>query len=144
MYKCKHFRIEELVPQKLFEEYEKKGQIDKLWLIFDKDTLYVADRLRDDYGSMTCNNWLWDGDRNLSGFRPFNEEDTGASLSQHKFGRALDLLPKDVDPDKIREDILNQKKAYMERITALEMNISWLHFDMRNNKGKIVTFDPNG
>jgi len=143
MYKCKHFRIEELVPQWLFEEYKKKGQIYKLWLIFDKDVLYIADRLREDYGPMTCNNWLWGGNRTLSGFRPFDEKDTGASLSQHKFGRALDLIPKNIHPDEIRDDIINGRKVYMEKIQCLEMNISWLHFDMRNNKGNIVTFDPN-
>lgn len=142
MYKCKHFKIEELVPKELFEEYKKKNEIDKLWLVFDHDTLYVADRLREDYGPMTCNTWLWDGDKNMSGFRPFDAGEFSAGLSQHKFGRALDLTPKDIHPDKIREDILNQKKPYMEKIKCLEMNISWLHFDMRNNKGKIITFSP--
>lgn len=140
MYKCKYFRLEELVPPELFEEYSSKGQAYKLWWIFDRNTLYVADRLREDYGPMTCNDWLWDGERVNSGFRPFNLSDLGASLSQHKFGRALDLIPTQVHPDRIREDIRNKKSPYMEKIQAIESNISWLHFDMRNNKGNLMEF----
>lgn len=144
MYKCKHFKIEELVPQKLFEEYKKKDSIDKLWLIFDKKLLELADNLREDYGSMTCNNWLWGGNRNLSGFRPFNEKDTGASLSQHKFGRALDLIPKHVEPDEMRNDIINKKKDYMKYIKCIEMDISWFHYDLRNsNDNKLIKIYPS-
>lgn len=140
MYKCKHFKIEELVPPELFEKY--KNEQYKLWWVFNHDTLYVADRLREDYGPMTCNDWLWNGERTMSGIRFLIEEDIeiGAELSQHKFGRALDLIPKNVHPDEIRKDIRNQKKPYMEKIRAIETNISWLHYDMRNNKGKLMEF----
>lgn len=77
----------------------------------------------------------------MSGFRPFNG-DTGSSLSQHKFGRALDLIPAKVHPDKIREDIINKKYGFMKKIQAIEMDISWLHFDVRNNSDELLKFYP--
>lgn len=78
----------------------------------------------------------------MSGFRPYDES-VGSSLSQHKFGRALDLIPKKVHPDEIREDIINQKFGFMKGIQAIEMGISWLHFDTRNNSsGKLLRFHP--
>lgn len=140
MYICRHFNIEELVPKELFDQY-KYNQY-RLWLIFDERILYIIDKLRDDYGPMTCNDWLWGGNRNMSGFRPFSNNDIGASLSQHKFGRAFDLIPKNIHPSKIREDIVNNKKEYMKDIKAIEMNISWLHIDVRNNINNLIKFKP--
>ena len=142
MYKCKHFKIEELVPPELFEQYKDAPY--KLWWVFDDRALYIADRLREDYGPMICNDWLWGGSRTDSGFRPFDAGDYAAGLSQHKFGRAFDFIPKNIHPDEIRKDILSDKRPYMEKIMGLELNISWLHFDTRNNRGKRIAFDPNG
>lgn len=140
MYVCQNYEIEELVPIDLFNQY--KDERYKLWLIFDQVILYIIDKLRDDYGPMTCNNWLWGGNRNMSGFRPFSSN-VGSSLSQHKFGRAIDLIPKYVHPDEIRKDIINKKKEYMNYIKAIEMNISWLHIDVRNNNnGNLIKFNP--
>lgn len=139
MYKCNHFRIEELVPQDTFEEF--RDDQNSLWWIFDQRVLYVIDRLRDDYGVMNCNDWLWGGKYNYRGFRPM-EYKYGANLSQHRFGRAMDLVPKSVHPDDIRKDILNYEREYMRDIRGLEMDISWLHVDVRNQKGKILKFYP--
>lgn len=139
MYTCKYFKIEELVPQDEFESYKDNQKI--LWWEFDRDILYIADRLRDDYGPLIINDWVWGGNNHYRGFRPPNS-DVGAARSQHKFGRAVDLIPKHVHPDKIREDIINHKHPYMDKIKAIEMDISWLHIDVRNNKGQLQKFYP--
>lgn len=142
MYICKYFRLEELLPKVIYEDEEVPNKY-SFWLMFDENLLYVIDRLRDDYGAMNCNTWLWGGRSHLRGFRPFNVKDTGAKLSQHKFGRGVDLIPKYIHPDKIREDIRNRKRSYMEKIKAIETNIDWLHIDFRNNNGKLIEFDPS-
>lgn len=141
MYKCKYFRIEELVSQSEFEKYKDNQNV--LWWEFDRNILYIADRLRDDYGVLTINDWLWGGKNHCRGLR-LPDCNVGAERSQHRFGRALDIIPRNISPDEIREDILNHKRCYMEKITAIEMNISWLHIDVRNNKGRILKFYPNG
>jgi hypothetical protein len=129
IYKCNYFKIEELVPKNVFNNSEDKNN---LWLIFNKDLLKIADYLREDYGKMTCNDWLWGGHNDERGFREWTTT-TGAKYSQHKFGRALDLIPSEYDVEKIREDIINRKKPYMKLITCVEMDIWWLHFDLRNS-----------
>lgn len=54
MYTCNNFRIEELVPKEVFEN-EGESRKHLLWLIFDRDLLFIADMLRNRYGPMTCN-----------------------------------------------------------------------------------------
>ena len=126
----KHFKIYELVPKDLFEHYKKRQYY--LWGLFDYRTLVTADNLRKRYGKMTINDWYWGGSNQYRGFRP-PDCTVGAALSQHKMARALDMIPKSTDAYRIRNDILND--SYHEDfkyITCLEIDISWLHFDVRN------------
>ena len=59
MYECEHFQIEELVPPEALELVDNKAV---LWWLFDDRLLRVADRLREEYGPMTVNDWIWGGD----------------------------------------------------------------------------------
>jgi hypothetical protein len=82
---------------------------------------------------MLCNTWLWDGRAKYRGFRPFGAA-FGAELSQHKFGRALDLIPLENSVDMIRSNIISrQNEECFKDLTALEMKVSWLHVDVRNH-----------
>lgn len=134
----KWFKWEELIPP---IEIPNKT----IPFLFDSRLIWTADVLRERYGKMVCNTWLWGGSNTERGFRLFTSE-TGAKWSSHKFGRALDLTPIDVTAQEIREDILKDPFSYIFRhITELELNISWLHFGTRNwNKVErgILTFSP--
>ncbi|KKM14746.1 hypothetical protein LCGC14_1702990, partial [marine sediment metagenome] len=66
--------------------------------------LYTADQIREHYGKMAANTWWWGGAHQYRGFRPFDCI-IGAYLSQHKFGRGLDLVPAECSAKEIREDI---------------------------------------
>jgi len=135
MYKCEHFDIRELVPSSLHESAES---VSELWLLFDKVALIILDYLREDYGKMICNDWVWGGENHYRGFRPFSC-DVGAALSQHKFGRAFDVIPSEkTSVEQIRQDISEQKKNYMKYISAIEMEVDWLHFDIRNTLSRKV------
>jgi hypothetical protein len=127
MYKPKHFEIYELVPQKLYEEYAERDQIHKLWLLFDGRILLAADIIREIYGKMTINNWWWGGDRDEAGWR-FWDTLTGARLSQHKFGRALDPILHNVTADEVRHRIIN-REICNGLVTRVEDRVSWLHID---------------
>lgn len=61
MYKCSHFKIQELVPPAIFEA---RGE--KAWELLDERLLITLDRLRDRFGPITVNNWHSGKDREWS------------------------------------------------------------------------------
>ena len=131
IYKPTHFTIYELVPESLF----KLNYPDEMFFtLFDNRILWTADGLRRRYGKMIVNTYNWGGKSHYRGWRPFDCE-VGAKLSQHKFGRALDLIPTEITAEEIREDILKKQKGLelFKYITCIETNVSWLHFDCRNH-----------
>jgi len=144
MYKPKYFKAVELVPKALYQKYKSKGDAWILGILMDERLLQVIDTIRENFGPMIINDWAWKGKNQWRGFRT-SQCAFGATLSQHRFGRAVDMIPKDVHPDIIRDDIIEDQmgRAY-RHIGGLEMNIDWLHIDVRirNNKGHINLFDP--
>jgi len=146
MYQPKQFRLEEVLPQRFFELNQKRGS--QLWIIFDDRALITLDRLRERYNRrVTVNTWLWNevDPFNYRGYRPPDCE-IGAGLSQHKFGRAFDLDVDGIPAHEVRADIRRDKKDLaFEFITAVEENITWFHFDVRNwqkEKYGINFFNP--
>ena len=133
-YQCTHFRIEELVPQRLFQEFRHRQDV--LWGLFNPYLLWTADAIRDHYKcSMVCNDWLWGGRFQGRGYRPPDYE-TGARHSTHRRGCGLDLWPdaSTTNGVAIRDDII----AYpwwepFQFITCVETNVRHLHFDLRNH-----------
>jgi hypothetical protein len=136
MYKPKHFQLFELIDPTLFHtlcsDYQK-------WMVFDERVLRTADMLRDRYGRMIANDWYWKGEYRWRGYRSAACME-GASFSQHRFGRALDINFLDATAREVREDILSH--PYLpaaEFITCIELDVSWFHFDVRNNDSGIMT-----
>ena len=134
IYKCQYFKIHELVPPHVYKE---RGE--KAWELIDDRILKTIDMLRKDLGEATINNYEFGGDRQWSGLRtpdsPFY-----SPYSQHTFGRAVDILFKDVSAETVRKFILNNPDKYeFKSITAVELDTSWLHIDCRNTD-RIKTF----
>ena len=127
MYTCRHFLIKELIPPDL----SHPKQWAALWRLFDDRLLRAADLLRDEYGPMTVNDWIWGGGYTDSGLRLPGSE-YYSFTSQHSHGRALDLKPQDAEVQRIREDIIGRKKSWMGLITGVELDVEWLHIDTRN------------
>jgi hypothetical protein len=132
MYKCKHFKLHELVDP---TTYKVKGET--AWELLDSRLLITLDRMRDKYGRMTINNWFWDGEREWSGLRT-PDSPYYSTYSQHTYGRAADIIFADYTAEQVRQDIVQSinhthriDKIY-EYITAVELNVNWLHFDVRN------------
>jgi hypothetical protein len=136
IYIPKYFEIYELVSP---QAYEDRGE--KAWELLDTRLLSTLDLLRKRYGPMIINDYFWGGTREWSGLRtpdsPFYSK-----YSQHSFGRAADILFKNYSADKIRGDLLD-KYPHLEfhLITAIEMNVSWVHIDVRNTE-RIKQFYP--
>jgi len=140
-YQPMYFRIEELVSPEIINTPPFDSRKDLLWWLFDDRILITADRLRGRYGRMLCNTWLWGGSTKYRGFRPSGCP-VGSKWSQHKFGRALDLVPLDTGVDDIRANIINgEDREAHKYVTAIELKVSWLHLDCRNNTG-LLKFSP--
>jgi len=135
MKRCKHFRIEELVPKELFDLVKE----DALWKIFDERLLETIDALKEKFpeGTMTINNWLWNGLRNQSGLRTKNSE-YYSSTSQHSDGKAVDCIFSDYNEDSVRQYIINNPEEF-PHIKGIELDVSWLHIDVRL-RDKVLLF----
>lgn len=134
MYKPEFFSIEELVPRAV---YEARGE--RAWELLDDRMLITLDALRNAFGAITVNNWHKNGDRNWSGLRTADSP-YGTEFSQHRFGRAADCLFHHEKVEIVREVILSEKNRF-EYINSVELDTSWLHFDVRNCD-RIKTYRP--
>lgn len=125
MYKPKNFKLQELVPPEI---YDKWG--DKAWKFLDTRLLRSIQKLRSHFGPATINNWHIFGDRYYSGLRPFDCT-VGAEMSQHKFGRAADMIFRDYNAENVRQGIREFEELF-PFITFIEDDVSWLHIDCRH------------
>jgi len=132
IYKPKHYRIEEFFPQGYLSLMASKA--DKIWLAMDSRVLVTCDRLRERYGPMQGNDYYKGGRFSERGYRPpDNKTNKPDSISQHLFGRAMDVWPTATTAEAIRRDILSDPfHPDFEFITCVEIGVNWLHFDVRN------------
>jgi len=138
VYKCKHFRIEELVDQQTF----KSNPEWKLWIAFDDRLLKAIDFLREELDTpITINNWLWGGDRQWSGLRHAGGQ-YYSRFSSHSYGRAVDMLFTGISAERVRgiakNLIANGKMEHINHSFTFEerkngKQISWVHMSVQNN-----------
>ena len=127
----KYFKPYELVPRIIYESLPER----KIWQLFDQRVLHVADRIRERYGKMIANTWYWGGRHQYRGWRHPGCK-IGARYSQHRYGRALDLVPQQITAEEIRQDI--KEGEIFIHITCIEDEVFWLHFDVRNYAGLLI------
>jgi hypothetical protein len=134
VYKCVHFKIEELVHPSFIGSIAE----DILWELFDERLLQAADRIREHHGAIVVNSksmGLVD-----SGLRVMNDS-RYPKYDPHKLARALDLHIMSIENQNLPHD--KKVEAYNE-VRKLwfciagahyEDNISWLHIDTYNRTG---------
>lgn len=129
IYRPRYFDLHELVCPEIFEA---RGQ--RAWELLDVYALITLDQLRERFGPMTVNDWYWGGQFKYSGLRPFTGG-VGAEYSQHRFGRAFDLKPKDTTPQEMFTYIVERqdKFPHLRVLENIEATPTWLHFDVRNH-----------
>jgi hypothetical protein len=133
-----------MVPPDMMALINDKGSKWGFATLFDERLLITMDRIREQFGRMQVNNWFNGGRHCFRGFRP-PECEIGASLSQHRFGRGVDLVPNYSDVEHIRTEILNYPNSpRFQHIGGMEMGTSWLHIDVRGRRhpDMILTFTP--
>jgi len=136
----KWFEPYELVPKVTYELLKNKPWM--IWQLFDPRTLRVGDKIRQRYGKMIANTWYWGGIHQYRGWRP-TRCTVGAARSQHRFGRAQDLVPVEVTVEEIWADI--EAGEDFGGISCIEKSrpghkVTWLHHDERNYKGLLIVY----
>ncbi len=100
--------------------------------------------LRDEFGPITINDWMWGGKFVYSGLRPPNS-DIGAEFSAHRFGFAADLKFKDITAIEVQEAILKERRKfpYIIRIENAKITKTWLHIETSEKRSTdIRVFNP--
>lgn len=138
---AKHFDIRELVPRHVYTE---RG--DKAWELLDYRAILTLDALRERFGPMIVNNWhmtnrpSWTAkERQWAGLRTPSSP-WGTQYSQHRHGRAFDVLFRDHSSEDVRAYVLANPDEF-PYIGSLELGVSWFHFDVRNCD-RIKTYTP--
>ena len=130
-YKCRHFKIYELVPDHIYKKYGEAA-----WRFLDPLALIMLDKLRDKFGSMTINSYKWNGNRSWSGWRTPQSE-WFSETSMHSLCRAFDVIFKDHTAEDVREYVISHQDEF-PFIKGIEKGVSWFHFDTRNELNLIV------
>ena len=126
-----HFYLDEFIDPII---YGKLGQ--RSLGFIDKRMIEAAEYIRNGLNSpLVINNWATGGQYRESGLRRY-ETRTGASMSQHKFGRAIDIKVKGYTPTEVHEFIIKNERFLVQSqiITTLEAvkdTPTWTHLDCR-------------
>ena len=142
-YKPKYFAVHELLPPKLYtaDMYSSEEARERGYLYFDEKLLITIDVIREIIGKpLICNTWYMDGNRQNSGFREQNCP-IGSRTSQHKLGKAVDLVCHYYTGEEMRQMIIaNQDKLPFPIRMETGEEISWLHIDTKDMdyKGKKI------
>ena len=133
----KNFILQEFIDRDTYETFGVKC----IWFI-DPKVIEIAQLLRDkSKRAVTVNNWHSGGQYNLSGFRPPSTK-IGAKLSQHRFGRGIDVKVEGMTPAQVHELIYKHEDEFKDTgLTTLEdlrLTKTWTHIDCRQtNKDNI-------
>ena len=138
-YRPQFFILQELVPPGVFDRLGEAA-----WDLFDTNALQALDKLRQQFGPITVNNWHRGGAFKESGLREANTA-TGAPKSAHKLGKAFDCKPGQTTVKAMYDYILDNQNEFQEirRMEDLSFTPTWLHFDTVEHPGtRIRVFKP--
>jgi hypothetical protein len=130
-----NFYLKEFIDPETYKQYGERS----IWFI-DYKVVNIAQRLRERLGVILYINTWPGGSFEYSGFRPPGCL-VGASKSQHKFGRAIDIKTADnreSGAQMIRDEITTHYKTYKDLgLTTIEHEDfapTWCHLDTRQTK----------
>lgn len=147
MYKCKYFKLQELVCPHVYEKYGEKA-----WEFFDKNFLKDLDTVREVLGvPIIINNWKAGGSYSESGNRctkcsivSSNIEKGTLNMSAHNLFEAVDMKPKGLTIKESVEKIMDNSHRFkaIKRIEDPDYTSTWLHVDVRGHHEGIKLFKP--
>lgn len=132
IYKCKYFKLQELVSPLVFNRYG-----DFAWGFFSAEILRDLDLIRQRFGSaLTINTWLFGGGTTQCGFRSnmdkMVKDKKDLYCSAHLMGKAFDLHSYDnVKLFNLIKDMIEkgELKAIKRLETRANTHDNWVHAD---------------
>lgn len=143
-YKPRYFELYELLPPELYKAdyYESEAAREAGFWLIDEKLLITIDVVREIIGKpLICNTWYMNGTIKNACLRSHNCT-VGATNSQHKLGKAIDLVCHYYSADEMRQMIMANKDKLPYPI-RMEEGVKWCHIDVKDMdyKGKkIVLF----
>ena len=143
MYKCKYYKIQELVSPVVYNKWGEQA-----WMFFSEDTLRDLDYIRESYGSpIIINNWVSGGTLKQCGLRS-NMDDLVKSkktlyLSAHIRGTAFDLHCFYGHNNKLWQhcyNLIKSKKISFNGLEDYKKTNGWVHIQRTNIDGDINIF----
>lgn len=96
----------------------------------------VAQTLRNEFGPITINNWIFGGNRVASGLRlPSGVSNIGVKGSRHRLGLAIDAIPAKYTVAEVQQDLEKRQNFWLRAgVVRYEKTkngepISWVHVD---------------
>lgn len=138
--------LDEYIPKDTYVAFQTKGSkfngmpydvyVNILIRKLNPKLIEADQKLREEFGPVTINNWWEGGKRNFSGWRPI-WCNVGGDLSDHREGNASDKLFKNFDAEVVRDFI--RKNHLSLGITIIEDNVSWVHSAVSNTGTRSLT-----
>lgn len=141
-----NFILQEFIPKEIHDVWGNNSM-----QFLDFRIIRFAQLLRENLERpLIVNNWHKGGKYNESGLRAFLSK-TGARMSQHKYGRAVDIKVLDfygkVEKNGgrvLRQHVMDNYEIYKDLITTTEADTdSWAHFDCRYTGLENLLIVPN-
>ena len=138
----KYFEPYELLPPELYtyDMYVDESARERAYELIDVKLLITLDIIRGDIikAPLICNTWYQNGNRKYCGLRP-QDCRVGVRESQHKLGKAGDLICAQYSAYQMRQMILDNQHLLPYPI-RMERDVSWLHIDTKDMdyKGKKI------
>lgn len=126
-----YFDLREFVDPVTFAKYGENS----IWFL-DPKIIAGATLIRKSLGPVTINNWHIGGPFSFRGFRPHNCT-IGAPMSQHRYGRGIDIEVDNVTPQQVYKWITDnwtkfKLNNFFTTIEDIAFTSSWVHLDCRN------------
>lgn len=142
MYKCKYFKIQELVSPIV---YNKWGEM--AWMFFNPEVLQDLDTIRETYrNEIIINNWARGGSLKQCGLRSNMDDMVKAKktlyLSAHCLACGFDLHASNGNNKSLWQHcynlILNKKLKMFKRLENLKDTPTWTHCDAFQTNSGII------
>lgn len=133
IYIPKYFELYELLPPELYTYDMMASEVAReraFATYFDRKLLETIDVVREIIGlPLICNTWFQDGNRVASGYRS-SQCPVGVAKSQHKEGKAVDLVCNKYTAEQMRQ-MIKENEHLLPYPIRIEDGVSWLHIDTK-------------
>ncbi|MBQ5783941.1 MAG: hypothetical protein IIW11_03015 [Bacteroidales bacterium] len=135
VYIPKYFELYELLPPELYTYDMMTSEVARERAFanyFDRKLLETIDIIRGKIikAPLICNTWFQDGNRVASGYRS-SKCPVGVAKSQHKEGKAVDLVCNKYTAEQMRQ-MIKENEHLLPYPIRIEEGVSWLHIDTKD------------